>query len=620
MRYILWGLMLAAGPEALRATTIYAVTRAGALYRSADAATTWQQIPIPGVDAGSYASAIAIDPRNPSNIYIYLAGTSTPTGGRLRQDGPSAGLVHSLFHSTDGGQSWSQLALASNPNLSVRRLVIDSASPNILYAVTDTALVRSTDSGLTFSNAGVGLTISDVAPDPNQAGTVYAAGVDSTRSTALFKSVDSGRTWTAVAAPTLANSRGLSVRSVAVDPHSASNIYAAMAGVCPAGVTNCGLLRSTDGAKTWSAVSVQGDFYSVVFDPRNGDVYAAGAVGVGASLKGHIVKSTDGGKTWNALDAGLPAYPVRLYLDPGMSSAYYAAVQPNTGYSATSPVAILVSTDSGANWTGDVVTAQMTPNDLLISLEVTSGGAAAPPPGPPAGSVTRMVSAASLQDGPVAAESIVIATGTRLATGPANADYDQPATALAGTTVNVTDSAGVPRPALLFSVSATQVVYQIPPGTMPGTATVTITAGDGVVTTAQIQIAAVAPGLYTINPAGLARGYVLRMSNGNLFVEDVFDIDANGATVARPITVSNGDQVTLILYGTGFRAAGGDFSATAGGVSAPVLYGGPQGVQPGMDQVNLMLPPQVAAGGAQSIPVVLTAAGQAANTVYVTVQ
>jgi uncharacterized protein (TIGR03437 family) len=149
---------------------------------------------------------------------------------------------------------------------------------------------------------------------------------------------------------------------------------------------------------------------------------------------------------------------------------------------------------------------------------------------------------------------------------------------------------------------------------------VTITAGDGTVSTAQVQIAAVAPGLYTINPSGLAKGYVLRSSNGNLFVEDVFDIDATGATVARPITVSNGDQVTLILYGTGFRAAGGDFSATAGGAGAAVLYAGPQGVQPGMDQVNLMIPPQVATGGAQSIPIVLTAAGQTANTVYVTVQ
>jgi uncharacterized protein (TIGR03437 family) len=130
----------------------------------------------------------------------------------------------------------------------------------------------------------------------------------------------------------------------------------------------------------------------------------------------------------------------------------------------------------------------------------------------------------------------------------------------------------------------------------------------------------VAPGFYSINGAGLAKGYAVRISNGNLFVEDLFDVDGTGAMVARPVTVSNGDSVTLILYGTGFRAAGGDVSATIGGVNAPVLYVGPQGVQPGLDQVNLTIPPETAVGGVQSLPVVVTATDQTANTVFVTVQ
>jgi hypothetical protein len=109
---------------------------------------------------------------------------------------------------------------------------------------------------------------------------------------------------------------------------------------------------------------------------------------------------------------------------------------------------------------------------------------------------------------------------------------------------------------------------------------VTITAGDGVGAKIQLQIAAVAPGLYSVNSAGLGKGYAVRLSAGNLMIEDLFDIDATGAMVARPITVSDGNQVILILYGTGFRAAGGDFSATIGGVNTPVLCGGPQGVQP----------------------------------------
>lgn len=123
------------------------------------------------------------------------------------------------------------------------------------------------------------------------------------------------------------------------------------------------------------------------------------------------------------------------------------------------------------------------------------------------------------------------------------------------------------------------------------------------------------------NAGGLAKAYALRVAgNGNMFIEDVYDIDANGDVIARPITISNGDQVTLFVYGTGFRAAGGDVSATIGGINAPVLYAGPQGVQPGIDQFNLLLLPELAAGGAQSVPIVFTASGRTANTVYVTVQ
>jgi uncharacterized protein (TIGR03437 family) len=244
----------------------------------------------------------------------------------------------------------------------------------------------------------------------------------------------------------------------------------------------------------------------------------------------------------------------------------------------------------------------------------------APPPPPAAGTITKTVSAAGQQGAPFAAESIVIATGTHLATDSAAGDLDRPPMTLAGTMVSVTDSAGVTRPAVLFSLSPTQVTYQIPPGTAPGTATVTITAGDGVSATSTLQIAAVAPGIYTLNSGNLAKAYLWRVSGGGEYIEDVYEIDATGAFIARPITVSNGDQVTLIVYGTGFRAAGGDVSATVGGVSAPVLYAGPQGVQPGLDQFNVLIPPQAASGGLQSVAIVLTAAGQTANTVSITVQ
>jgi uncharacterized protein (TIGR03437 family) len=273
--------------------------------------------------------------------------------------------------------------------------------------------------------------------------------------------------------------------------------------------------------------------------------------------------------------------------------------------------------DVTSDASGNVYTA-----DFVTGHVFKISGIPSPPPTPPAavGVVSKTVSATAQQGGPFAAESIVIATGTHLATGSATGDLDQPPMVLAGTTVNVTDSAGVTRPAALMSVAATQVTYQIPPGTATGAATVTITASDGISATTQIQIAAVAPGLYTLNADGLAKGYVLRVSNGYEFIEDVFEIDLNGAMIAHPITVSNGDQVYLILYGTGFRAAGGDVGATVGGEIAPVLYAGPQGVRPGLDQFTILIPPDLGTGTPQMVQIVFTASGLAANPVSVSVQ
>jgi hypothetical protein len=112
--------------------------------------------------------------------------------------------------------------------------------------------------------------------------------------------------------------------------------------------------------------------------------------------------------------------------------------------------------------------------------KVTGIASSGPPPAPPTGSVTKTVSAAGLQSGPVAPESIVIATGSHLATSSATADRDSPGATLAGTTVKVTDANGSSLLALVMSVSPTQVTYQLPAGMAVGAATVTITAADGV--------------------------------------------------------------------------------------------------------------------------------------------
>ena len=603
-------------PAAVPATAVYAVTRSGSLYRSTDAAKSWQQIPLAGVTASTYSSAVAIDPQDPAKIYVALYDKGTATGKKARAYATSP--VKTLFRSTDGGQSWLESALPEN--VLPTQLLVDPASPATVYLVTGATLYRSIDSGATFTAATLNLAVTGITPDPTHAGVVYAVALDNRRNSILYKSTDSGSTWTAGSTIGLPNTFLNVVRQLALDPSNGNNLFVATGANCPSGVTNCSLIRSSDGGKTWQNEAVAGDFWDVAID-RNGTIYASGlspASGRTAPA-GHVVKSTDGGKTWTSLDTGLSTYPVKVLLDPNVNSTLYAVLDAASGYTATGPLGLFVSVN-GAAWAMNAVAAPGIASDVILGVEATSGAPGPPAPPAPTGSVSRTVSAASLQDGPVAAESIVIATGARLATDSATANYDQPPNILAGTKIDVTDSAGVTRPAALFKVSPTQVTYQIPPGTAAGAATVTITAGDGLTATSQLQVAAVAPGVYTLNAAALAKGYALRVSNGNEFVEDLFEIDLTGAVIAHPITISNGDQVYLVVYGTGFRAAGGDIGATIGGIATPLLYAGPQGVQPGLDQFNVLIPPELGTGTAQVVQIVLTASGQTANTVNITVQ
>ena len=76
-------------------------------------------------------------------------------------------------------------------------------------------------------------------------------------------------------------------------------------------------------------------------------------------------------------------------------------------------------------------------------------------------------------------------------------------------------------------------------------------------------------------------------------------------------------QVFLELFGTGIkgRSSLANVTATIGGEDVDVLFAGPQGQFPGLDQVNLSLPQGLHTRG--ETDVVLTVDGHAANKVRV---
>jgi len=228
-------------------------------------------------------------------------------------------------------------------------------------------------------------------------------------------------------------------------------------------------------------------------------------------------------------------------------------------------------------------------------------------------------SATAGQIEPFAADSIVSAYGANLAAGTAQATLPL-GTTLDGTTVTLTDSHGVSRAALLFYVSPTQIDWEIPDGASPGAATVTIASMNGTSQTGTIRIGSVSPGLFESNTSGLVAAWVLPVISGvaqNL--QAVYQLHSTGVVVPLPINLGPpSEQVYLELYGTGIRNAT-NVSVTVGGLGVPVTYSGAAPGFAGEDQVNIGPLPRSLAGQG-SVNVLLTADGQAANTVNVTIQ
>jgi len=232
------------------------------------------------------------------------------------------------------------------------------------------------------------------------------------------------------------------------------------------------------------------------------------------------------------------------------------------------------------------------------------------------------VSAASYNGSVLAGEAIVAVFGTGLATATEVATTLPLPTSLAGTQVQVKDSAGVERLAPLFFVSAGQLNCQLPQGTAAGSSQITVTSGNGTVSAGAAQIANVAPGFFSGNASGqgVASGYVLRVKGDNSqSIEPIAQYDtAQSKFVALPIDLgAANDQVYLILFSTGLRSRSSlsAVSVKIGGADAQVLFAGPQGDFVGLDQVNLLVPRSLLGRG--DVDIVLMADNQTSNIVQV---
>jgi uncharacterized protein (TIGR03437 family) len=235
------------------------------------------------------------------------------------------------------------------------------------------------------------------------------------------------------------------------------------------------------------------------------------------------------------------------------------------------------------------------------------------------------VTAPTYEQGELAFEAIASIFGSNLSTATDVAASQPLPLTLGGSTVTVRDSQGTERPAPLFYVSPTQINYQIPVGTAAGVATVYVTSSNGTASACQVTIAQVRPGFFSADSTGTgwAAADIQRVKADGQQAYEHFMQYNPARNEVLPVAIDlgpEGEQVYLILYGTGlrFRSHINSVTARVGAQTAATAYAGPQPQFAGLDQVNILIPR--ALKGAGDVDVTLTFDGKAANTLKVKIK
>jgi len=223
----------------------------------------------------------------------------------------------------------------------------------------------------------------------------------------------------------------------------------------------------------------------------------------------------------------------------------------------------------------------------------------------------------------LAPESIGTGYGTGLAAGLTVAGATPP-TSLAGVTLTIRDAAGTDRLAQLYFVSPSQINYVVPAGTREGLAAVTVARDGQVAAIGTVRIQKVAPAVFTANNTGrgVPAALTLRVAaDGSRTTANLFRCGTTpDSCVPDPIDLGpDGDQVYLLLFGTGIRGFIQSITASVGGVRVPVLGAVPQPEFAGMDQVNIGPLPR-SLPGAGTLDIVLTVDGRRSNPVSISIK
>jgi hypothetical protein len=250
------------------------------IYRSDDAGQTWRNL---GLMATRRIARIAVDPSDPSRIFVAAMGTQFSTS-------PDRGL----YRSEDGGQTWSQVLFVSD-STGACDVAINPAHPETLYCATWERVRRATYRRAYGPECGI------------------------------WRSVDHGSTWSQLTSGLPLPSDNLGRIGLAIAPSRPSTVYAQITSGASGGYVGIGFYRSLDGGNTWArrdGGTYTGNFGGfswyfgdVTVSPTNPDlVYSLGVA---------LIQSSDGGVSWGNVASSTHADQHALWIDPSNTNRSY---------------------------------------------------------------------------------------------------------------------------------------------------------------------------------------------------------------------------------------------------------------------------------------------------------
>ena len=275
----------------------------GGVWKTEDAGSSWENIS-DGFFGGSIG-AIEVAPSNPNVIYV--------GGGEVTVRG-NVSHGHGVWKSVDAGKSWKQMGLEDSRR--IPRIRIHPTNPDIVYAAVlghlfganqERGVFKSVDGGTTwkrvlFVNEEAGAV--DLVIDPQNSNVLFATTWKIMRTpyslesggegSGIWKSIDSGETWTEITRNEGLPQGTVGICGVAVSPVDSNRVWAMVES------SDGGLFRSDDGGASWIRINEERKlrqrawYYTRVYaGPKNVDeVYV---------LNVRFWRSGDAGKSFESI-------------------------------------------------------------------------------------------------------------------------------------------------------------------------------------------------------------------------------------------------------------------------------------------------------------------------------